>query len=181
MAETHPGGNVHASPIGRPVPGGFLRRDRTGDNSAGNGGDGNFYGGLVHATFAFYYPINIAVAGYNSSAHAEQTTTWCSINPRFRWPASAAMAGTAMPRPAEAADMFSSIFGSIGSDVIATGHNSAGNGGDGHFSGSLVDINVAIYAPINIAVAGYNSTAEAHSEQPRPVRSERDPDRRRRW
>src|SRR6185369_657419 len=58
-------------------------------------------------------------------------------------------------------DMFSSIFGSIGSDVVATGHNSSGNGGDGHFSGNLVDINVAIYAPINIAVAGYNSTAEA--------------------
>src|SRR6185503_6037174 len=60
------------------------------------------------------------------------------------------------------ADMFSSIFDLIGSDVIATGHNSAGNGGNGHFSGNLVDINVAIYAPINIAVAGYNSTAEAH-------------------
>jgi len=37
----------------------------------------------------------------------------------------------------------------------------AGNGGNGNFSGSLVDINVAIYAPINIAIAGVNSTAEA--------------------
>jgi hypothetical protein len=27
------------------------------------------------------------------------------------------------------------VFGAIGSDVIATGDNSAGNGGDGHFSG----------------------------------------------
>ena len=42
-----------------------------------------------------------------------------------------------------------------------TGDNSAGNGGNGHFAGSLVDIDIAIYAPINIAVAGYNSTAEA--------------------
>ena len=50
----------------------------------------------------------------------------------------------------------------IGSDVIATGNNGAGNGGDGHFAGSLVDLNIAIYAPINIAVAGSNSTAEAH-------------------
>ena len=85
-----------------------------------------------------------------------------------------------MLRLAEAADMFSSIFDLIGSDVIATGHNSAGNGGNGHFSGSLVDINVAIYAPINIAVAGYNSTAEAHQSNHVAVRSERDPDRRRR-
>jgi hypothetical protein len=45
--------------------------------------------------------------------------------------------------------------------VIATGGNSAGDGGNGHFSGSLVDVNIAIYAPINIAVAAYNSTAAA--------------------
>jgi hypothetical protein len=60
------------------------------------------------------------------------------------------------------ADIFSSLFDLIGSDAIATGHNSAGNGGNGHFAGSMVDIDVAIYAPINIAVAGYNSTADAH-------------------
>ena len=45
----------------------------SGDNHAGNGGDGYFYGGIVHATFAFYDPINIAVAGYNSTANADQT------------------------------------------------------------------------------------------------------------
>ena len=49
-----------------------------------------------------------------------------------------------------------------GSDVIMTGGNSAGTGGDGHFAGSLVDLSIAIYAPINIAVAGVNSTADAH-------------------
>ena len=69
----------------------------------------------------------------------------------------------------------------IGSDVIATGHNGAGNGGNGHFSGSMVDIDVAIYAPINIAVAGYNSTADAHQSNNVVVRSERDPDGRNRW
>jgi len=47
-------------------------------------------------------------------------------------------------------------------DVIATGGNSAGIGGDGHFTGNLIDLNIAIYAPINIAVAGPNSTADAH-------------------
>ena len=55
-----------------------------------------------------------------------------------------------------------SILSLIGSDAIATGGNSAGNGGDGHFAGSLVDLSIAIYAPINIAVAGPNSTADAH-------------------
>jgi hypothetical protein len=45
--------------------------------------------------------------------------------------------------------------------VIATGGNSAGHGGDGHFEGSLVELNLAIYAPINIAIAGPNSTADA--------------------
>ena len=60
------------------------------------------------------------------------------------------------------ADIFSSIFDLIGSDVIATGHNGAGNGGNGYFAGSMVDIDVAIYAPINIAIAGYDSTADAH-------------------
>jgi len=48
-----------------------------------------------------------------------------------------------------------------GSDVIATGGNGAGNGGSGHFSGSLVDVSVAIYMPINIAIAGPHATAEA--------------------
>jgi hypothetical protein len=47
------------------------------------------------------------------------------------------------------------------SDAIATGSNGAGNGGSGLFSGSLVDVSVAIYAPINIAIAGPHSTAEA--------------------
>src|SRR5258708_28770082 len=56
----------------------------------------------------------------------------------------------------------SSILGLIGSDVIATGGNGAGGGGDGHFAGSLIDLNIAIYAPINIAVAGPSSTADAH-------------------
>ena len=37
----------------------------------------------------------------------------------------------------------------------------AGNGGSGHFSGNIIDVSVAIYAPINIAIAGPHSTADA--------------------
>jgi hypothetical protein len=133
-----------------------------GDNSAGNGGDGYAYGGLVHATFAFYYPINIAVAGYNSSAHAEQTNDVVIDQSAFQMAGVGGDGGNGNAATGGTADMFSSIFELIGSDVIATGNNSAGNGGNGYSTGSLIDINVAIYAPINIAVAGYNSTAEAH-------------------
>ena len=134
----------------------------TGENSAGNGGDGYAYGGLVHATFAFYYPINIAVAGYNSTANAEQTNNVVLDQSAFQMAGVGGDGGNGNHAIGGTADIFSSIFDLIGSDVIETGNNSAGNGGNGHFSGSLVDIDVIIYAPVNIAVAGYNSTAEAH-------------------
>jgi hypothetical protein len=134
----------------------------SGDNHAGNGGDGYFYGGIVHATFAFYYPINIAVAGYNSSAHADQTNNVVFDQSAFQMAGVGGSGGNGNAATGGSANIFSSLFDLIGSDVIATGHNSAGNGGNGHFSGSMVDIDVAIYAPINIAVAGYNSTADAH-------------------
>lgn len=134
----------------------------TGDNQAGSGGDGSFYGSLVHTSIALYDPINIAVAGSNSTAHADQ-----SNNAEFDQSAvqiagiggnggsgNAALGGDAG---------LAAILGLIGSDAIATGGNSAGHGGDGHFAGSLVDLNIAIYAPINIAVAaGSNSTADAN-------------------
>ena len=169
------GGNGNAASGGNvgvfgPIPGipagaigygyGASGATSTGDNSAGNGGDGNSYGGIVHATFAFYYPINIAVAGYNSSAYAEQTNDVVFDQSAFQQAGVGGDGGSG--NAATGGDIFSSIFGLIGSDVIATGHNSAGNGGNGYFAGNVVDINVAIYAPINIAVAGYNSTAEAH-------------------
>ena len=134
----------------------------SGDNHAGNGGDGYAYGGVIHATFAFYYPVNIAVAGYNSSAHADQTNNVVFDQSAVQMAGVGGDGGNGNAATGGSADIFSSLFDLIGSDVIATGHNGAGNGGNGHFSGSMVDIDVAIYAPINIAVAGYNSTAEAH-------------------
>jgi hypothetical protein len=152
------GGNVSAF---GPVPGVFPAATDSGDNSAGNGGDGQAYGGLVHATFAFYYPINIAVAGYNSTAHAGQTNDVMIDQSAHQMAGVGGDGGNGNAATGGSADIFSSIFDMIGSDVISTGHNSAGNGGSGHFAGNLVDIDVAIYAPINIAVAGYNSTAEA--------------------
>ena len=159
------GGNGNAASggnVGAFASGGGSGAISTGENSAGNGGDGYAYGGVVHATFAFYFPVNIAVAGYNSSAHADQTNNVVFDQSAVQMAGIGGDGGNGNSATGGSADIFSSLFNVIGSDVIATGHNSAGNGGNGHFAGSMVDIDVAIYAPINIAVAGYNSTAEAH-------------------
>jgi hypothetical protein len=158
------GGNGNAASGGNVAafgPGG-VGAASTGENSAGNGGDGHAYGGVVHATFALYYPINIAVAGYNSSAHADQTNNVVFDQSAVQIAGVGGNGGHGNAATGGSADIFSSIFDLIGSDVIATGNNSAGNGGNGHFAGTMVDIDVAIYAPVNIAVAGYNSTADAH-------------------
>jgi hypothetical protein len=151
-------GAGHASPRGWSPPDVIV----SGDNHAGNGGDGYFYGSLVHASFALYDPINIAVAGYNSSAHADQSNNVDFNQAAFQMAGVGGHGGNGNAAIGGDAGVFSSIFELIGSDVIATGHNGVGNGGNGHFAGSLVDVNIAIYAPINIAVAGPNSTADAH-------------------
>jgi len=134
----------------------------SGGNHAGDGGDGYFSGSIVHASFALYDPINIAVAGYNSSAHADQTNNVIFDQSAFQMAGVGGNGGNGNAAIGGDAGLHSSILGLIGSDVIATGGNSAGSGGDGHFAGSLIDLNIAIYAPINIAVAGPNSTADAH-------------------
>ena len=130
----------------------------SGNNHAGDGGDGYFHGSIVHVSFALFSPINIAIAGYNGHATADQTNNAIFDQSALQ------MAGIG----GHGGDGNVAIGGSgylqglIGSDGIATGGNVGGSGGDGHFAGSLVDINVAIFAPINIAVAGPNSTADAH-------------------
>ena len=180
------GGNVHTF---GPIPGipagafgyGASGATGTGDNSAGNGGDGYSYGGIVHATFAFYYPINIAVAGYNSSAYAEQTNDVVFDQSAYQMAGIGGDGGNGNTAAGGSADMLSSILDLIGSDVIATGHNSAGNGGNGYFAGNIVDLNVAIYARINICGRRIQFNGRGSSEQQRPVRSERGPDGRHRW
>jgi len=132
----------------------------SGDNSAGNGGDGSFSGSLVHTSIALYDPINIAVAGYDSTSHAVQSNNVQVDQSALQVAGIGGHGGNGNAAMGGEAGL-SSILGLIGSDVIATGDNSAGLGGSGHFAGSLVDLNIAIYAPINIAIAGPNSTAEA--------------------
>jgi hypothetical protein len=142
---------------------GLIGSDATqsGDNQAGNGGDGYFYGSLVHTSVALYDPINVAVAGYDSTSQASQSNNVNFDQSSVQMAGIGGNGGSGNVAIGGDAAGPSSILGLIGSDVIATGGNSAGIGGNGHFAGSLVDLNIAIYAPINIAVAGPNSTADA--------------------
>jgi hypothetical protein len=133
----------------------------SGDNHAGNGGDGYFSGSMVHTAIAVYDPINIAVAGYDSSSHADQSNNVVFDQSAVQMAGIGGNGGNGNTASGGEAGGLSTLLGLIGSDVIATGGNSAGSGGDGHFAGSIVDLNIAIYAPINIAVAGPNSTADA--------------------
>jgi hypothetical protein len=148
------GGDVTASGAGSGDSGAIS----TGSNQAGNGGDGFFLGSIVNASFVLYHPINIAVAGPNSSAHADQTNNVDIDQSAIQIAGNGGNGGD--HNVAAGGDVSSGSGG--GSDVVNTGDNSAGNGGEGYFFGSLVNAPIVIYMPINIAIAGYNSTADAH-------------------
>ena len=74
-------------------------------------------------------------------------------------------------------------FGSVGPGAIDTGDNSAGNGGDGYFSGAMVHAPVAVYSPGQHCGGRLQFDCRRPSDEHRDVRSIRDPDggRRRRW
>ena len=140
--------------------GGGVPDVQTGGSQAGNGGDGAFYGGLVHSSVVVYDPINIAVAGYGSNAHSVQTNDAYVDQSVIQIAGIGGHGGNGNAATGGHASLLShSLWG--GSDTIATGSNGAGNGGNGYFAGSLIDVSVAIYAPINIAIAGPHSTAVA--------------------
>src|SRR5262249_19291634 len=127
---------------------------------AGNGGDGYAYGGLGHASFVLYDSLNIPTAGHKFSTYANQTNNRKPDQSSWQKAGIRSHGGSDNPAPGAGSGIL--LSGQAGgSDAIATGGNGAGNGGNGHFSGSLVDISIAIYAPINIAIAGPHATAEA--------------------
>ncbi|MDI3565491.1 hypothetical protein [Bradyrhizobium sp. Arg816] len=140
--------------------GGSVFGVQTGGSQAGNGGDGVFYGELVHTSFVMYNPINIAIAGYGSSTYAVQINDVSVDQSAVQIAGIGGHGGNDDAAAGGHASLLSHhLWG--GSDTIATGSNGAGNGGNGYFSGSLIDVSVAIYAPINIAIAGPHSTAVA--------------------
>lgn len=154
------GGSIITLDPGWGSNGGGVSDLQTGGSQAGNGGDGVFYGGLVHTSFVLYAPINIAVAGYGSNVHSVQTNDADVDQSIVQIAGIGGHGGNGNAATGGHANLLShGLWG--GSDTIATGSNGAGNGGNGYFAGSLVDVSVAIYAPINIAIAGPHSTALA--------------------
>ena len=116
----------------------------TGDNHAGDGGNGTFFGSLVDVNVAIYSPINIAIAGAGGSAHATQTNDVLF---------------------SQGATQIAGVGGDGGSfnmasDTIFTGGGTTGEGGDGHSVGSMVGVNVGYFEPVNIAMPA-GGTAEA--------------------
>src|SRR5262245_8570694 len=138
---------------------------RHGGNQAGNGGDGYFFGSLVNAPVVIYMPINIAIGGYNSSVTAEQSNTLQVDQSATQIAGVGGDGGN--DNAAIGGSVSASGAGGPGSAAISTGDNHAGNGGDGFFYGSIVNASFVLYHPINIAVAGPNSTA--HAEQTNTV------------
>ncbi|WP_349959152.1 hypothetical protein [Rhizobium sp. ZPR3] len=127
-----------------------------GANHAGTGGDGLFFGGLTSTSVAVFAPVNTAVAaGPGAEAHADQ-----SNNAMFLQGATqiGGMGGSGGDHNVAVHD--SSM--SPGTALTFTGDNYAGHGGAGFFVGSMVDVNVAIFSPINIAVGAAGGSAEAH-------------------
>lgn len=140
------GGNANLAPAGAGS-----------SNHAGSGGSGIFIGGMVSTDVATFAPVNTAVAaGLHSSAVANQT------NEAILQQGATQIAGSGGAGGSGNLAVSDASHSSSGSTVIYTGDNYAGHGGDGIFLGSMVDVNVAIFAPINIAVAAAGGNAEAH-------------------
>jgi hypothetical protein len=124
-------------------------------NHAGTGGNGTFIGGIVSSDVGVFAPVNTAVAaGPGSIAHADQTNNAAFLQGGTQIGGVGGSGGDHNIAGGGAA--------SPGSAVVFTGDNYAGHGGDGHFIGSMVDVNVAIFSPINIAVGAAGGSAEAH-------------------
>ena len=131
----------------------------TGDNGAGNGGNGYFSGYLIDSPYAAFEPHNVAQAGGHGSAIAHQTNVAAFDQTATQV---AGIGGDGGNDNAAIGGGASGAFGSGGSAVVATGDNSAGAGGDGYFQGAMVHAPVAVFGPVNIAVAGSHGSADAH-------------------
>ena len=104
-------------------------------------------------------PINIAIAGYNSTADAHQTNDASFDQSAVQIAGIGGDGGSG--NVSIGGSVTASGFGSGDSGAISTGGNQAGNGGDGFFHGSISHASFILYDPINIAMAGNNSSAHA--------------------
>lgn len=124
-------------------------------HSAGSGGDGSLFGALFSTDTAVFAPVNLAVAtGSGSTAHAGQANNVAFLQGATQIGGVGGsggdhnIAGGTAPAPQ-------------GATFIFNGDNYAGHGGDGTFIGSMVDVNVAVFSPINIAIGAAGGDAHA--------------------
>lgn len=128
-----------------------------GANHAGTGGNGLFYGGLVSTEVAVFAPVNTAVAaGPGAEAHAEQSNNALFLQGATQMGGIGGSGGDHNAAGGHGPSL------SPGTSLTLTGDNYAGHGGDGYFIGSMVDVSVAIFSPINIAVGAAGGSAVAH-------------------
>ncbi|MDE1996629.1 MAG: hypothetical protein KGI75_29290 [Rhizobiaceae bacterium] len=130
---------------------------------AGSGGSGIFYGGIVSADVGVFAPVNTAVAaGPGSVAHANQDNNAVMLQGATQI---GGVGGSGGDHNVAAGGVEpSSPAATAGASYIFTGDNYAGHGGDGHFVGTMVDVNLAVYSPINIAIGAAGGSAEAHQD-----------------
>ena len=129
-------------------------------NHAGSGGNGIFLGGLVSSNVAVFAPVNTAVAdGAHSVASANQTNNAAFLQGADQM---AGIGGSGGDHNYGGSVSASAIHADTGSTDVLTGDHYAGHGGAGIFAGTMIDVNVAIFSPINIAVAAAGGNADAH-------------------
>jgi hypothetical protein len=126
-------------------------------SGGGNGGNGAFFGSMLDLDIAIYAPINIAIAiGNGASATAIQSNFAWFDQGAHQMAGIGGHGGNGNAFWAGEADLYAALFHS------GSGSAGAGNGGDGTFIGVMSDNDLAIFTPVNVAVAGPGSTAVAH-------------------
>lgn len=126
-------------------------------NHAGSGGNGIFYGGLVSTDVGVFAPVNVAVAGGpGSTAHAEQVNNAVFLQGATQVGGIGGSGGDHNYAGGGGPSL------SHGTSLTFTGDNYAGHGGDGYFVGTMIDVNLAIFSPINIAIGAAGGSATAH-------------------
>lgn len=151
--------NQHATEMaGMGGDGGNGNMAGSGGGNAGGGGNGTFIGGLVSTDVGVFAPVNTAVAaGPESTATATQTNNAAMLQGATQI---GGIGGSGGDNNITGGGGGSSA--NHGASITFTGDNFAGHGGDGTFIGSMIDVNVAVFSPINIAIGAAGGDAQAH-------------------
>ncbi|MBP1874391.1 hypothetical protein LPJGGPFB_06309 [Ensifer adhaerens] len=128
----------------------------SGGGNAGGGGHGTFIGSLVSTDVGVFAPVNTAVAaGPGSTATANQVNNAAMLQ-------GATQIGGIGGSGGDHNIAGGGSSANHGTSITFTGDNFAGHGGDGTFIGSMIDVNVAVFSPINIAIGAAGGDAQAH-------------------